>query len=105
MIIVKNIAPAATPDTLSVTFNCKANEATPLFMDIDVVYIYMNKGETRTLDLPASANLAQGAQIPLHQIAAAYTQQHKDSGLAWSQEDLPDLSALRPNPALPYLKL
>ena len=105
MIIVENIAPTATPDMLRATFNCKANEATPLFMDIDVVYIYMNKGETRTLDLPASANLAQGAQIPLHEIAEAYTLQHKDFGLAWSQEDLPDLSALRPNPALPYLKL
>lgn len=105
MIIVENIAPTATPGMLRATFNCKANEATPLFMDIDVVYIYMNKGETRTLDLPASANLAQGAQIPLHEIAEAYTLQHKDFGLAWSQEDLPDLSVLRPNPAIPYLKL
>jgi|GEM_PF-6151293 hypothetical protein len=105
MIIVENIAPTATPGMLRATFNCKANEATPLFMDIDVVYVHMTQGETRTLDLPQSAGLTQGAQIPLHEIAAAYAQQHKDFGLAWSQEELPDLSALRPNPALPYLKL
>ena len=105
MIIVEKTDSTAIPGMLRATFHCHANEATPLFMDIDVVYVYMQQGEIRSINLPESPALKQGAQIPLHEIAVAYTLQHRDFGLAWIREELPDLSALRPNPALPYLKL
>jgi hypothetical protein len=105
MIIVQNTAPATIPGLLRTTFNCKADEATPLFMGVDVVYVYMQKGETRVIDLPDSITLTQGAEIPLHEIAAAYADQHKDFGLAWTKEELPDPAVLRANPAVPYLKI
>lgn len=105
MIIVENTAPTATPGVLRATFNCKANEATPLFMGIDVVFVYMERGETREIDLPESACAAVGTQMPLHDIATALTAQHKDFGLAWTREELPVSTALRANPAIPYFKL
>ncbi len=106
MIIVGKATPSTkTPGMLATNFNCLANEATPVFMDIDAVFVYLDKGQQPTIDVPADWALKEGAEIPFHQIAGLYSQQHKDFNMVWTAEELPDPSALRANPALPYLKL
>jgi len=106
MIIVGQSTPSlATPNALRVTFHCVANEATPVMMEIDAVYVYMQKGETREIEMPETFSAPEGRQVPLHEIALPYSQQHKDWGLAWEMSELPDRNALRANPALPHIRI
>lgn len=106
MIIIGKAAPSIeNPGMLTTQFNCLANVATPVFMAIDAVFVYLQKGQQPDIDVPAEWGLIEGAEIPFHQIAGLYSQQHKDFNMVWTAEELPDPSALRANPALPYLKL
>lgn len=105
MIIAAKSAPSEKPGMVRMTFNCAADEATPLFMAIDIVYIYMQKGEKRELEIPAANAPEVGSLVELHEIAPELTLQHKDFNMAWEQEDLPNRAALRPNPELPDFKL
>lgn len=106
MIIVGKATPSVqNPGMLTTRFNCVANAATPVFMEIDAVFVYLEKGQQPEIDVPAAWALEEGAEIPFHRIAALYSQQHKDFNMAWTAEELPDPSALRANPAVPYLKL
>ena len=98
MIIAQTVVPHPTkPDTLRVTFNCLANEATPLLMEFDTVYPYMKQGDTTQLDLPADMNIKTGKRVLLSKFAAAYTQQDKNWNLAWCINELPTPSGLHNN--------
>lgn len=98
MIIAQSVTAHPTQaDTLRVTFNCLANEATPHFMEFDIVYPYMKQGDTTELDLPASLDIKAGDTVLLSKFVEAYTQQDKNWNLAWSIDELPEPSNLHRN--------